>query len=468
MNNPYFSFPLVLVDLETTGANPQRDRITEVGIVQIDEQGSRSWSRLVNPEQAIPEFIQELTGISNEMVADAPLFAEIATDVLDLLQGRVFVAHNARFDYGFLKQEFKRLDMRLQAQVLCTVKLSRKLYPNEHKHSLDALIARYGLTFSGGRHRALTDAELLQQFLEVALKDHGADVLHQAIAELLRQPALPPALDPAQIDELPESSGVYIFYGHDDVPLYIGKNHNIRKRVLAHFSDGNPKEVQLAKRTQRLAWHETSGELGALLLETSLVSSLEPSYNPPQRRIKELGVWRLVEKDQVLQPYWTPWAEVGSEPVFGPFRSRREAANVLNKMIDGHGLCRQILGLEPKPKSLAPCSAFLEGRCRGACVGRDLTHNARFAAAMDRYQFPAWPYQGAVALAEGPEWAPVLQVFDQWCYLGAINSLAELPALLAKPRKFELDVFKLIQKEFKKRVRSLQMLGSGVESQKDL
>ena len=462
MNNPYFSYPLVLVDLETTGANPNRDRITEIGIVQIDEHGSRSWSQLVNPGQPIPEFIQELTGISDEMVAGAPPFAEVAAEVLELLQGRVFVAHNARFDYGFLKQEFKRLDMRLQSQVLCTVKLSRKLYPTEHKHSLDALIARYDLKITGGRHRALTDAELLQQFLDVALKDHSQEVVQQAISELLRQPALPPALDPVQIDELPESSGVYIFYGHDDVALYIGKNHNIRKRVLAHFGDSNPKEVQLAKRTQRLAWIETSGELGALLLETSLVAQLEPSYNPPQRRIKELGGWRLVaQAGDVLQPYWTPWAEVGTEPVFGPFRSRREASNVLNKMIDGQDLCRQVLGLEPKPKSLAPCSAFLEGRCRGACIGRDPTHNARFAAAMERYRFPLWPYQGAVALAEGPSWAPVLQVFDQWCYLGAIHDLAELPALLAKPRCFELDVFKLIQKEFKKQAHKLQLLGAG-------
>ena len=122
--------PLAFVDLETTGATATSDRITEIGIVEVDADGTvREWQQLVNPGTRIPPFIEQLTGISNEMVADAPTFESVAAETLRRLEGRLFIAHNARFDYGFLKNEFKRLGIAFRAPVLCTVKLSRTLYP---------------------------------------------------------------------------------------------------------------------------------------------------------------------------------------------------------------------------------------------------------------------------------------------------------------------------------------------------
>ena len=155
---------LAFVDLETTGATATHDRITEIGIVEVDEDGSvREWQQLVNPGMRIPPFIEQLTGISNDMVADAPPFEAIADEALRRLHGRLFIAHNARFDYGFLKTEFKRLGVDFKANVLCTVKLSRALYPEHHRHNLDSLIERHGL-HAEGRHRALADAQLIHQF----------------------------------------------------------------------------------------------------------------------------------------------------------------------------------------------------------------------------------------------------------------------------------------------------------------
>src|ERR1700693_4895500 len=119
--------PIVFVDLETTGATATADRITEIGIVEVSDRGVSEWSSLVNPEARISEFIERLTGISNAMVATAPTFASLADEVMARLQGRLFIAHNARFDYGFLKNEFKRAGQNFRATVLCTVKLSRKL-----------------------------------------------------------------------------------------------------------------------------------------------------------------------------------------------------------------------------------------------------------------------------------------------------------------------------------------------------
>lgn len=151
---------LAFIDLETTGANPVHDRITEIGIVEVD--GAR-WSTLVNPKRSIPEFIQHMTGISNAMVADAPTFDQVAAELGQRLQGRLFVAHNARFDYGFVRHEYQRLGQRFQADVLCTVRLSRRLFPEHHRHNLDSLIERHGLA-ADDRHRAMADADLIWQF----------------------------------------------------------------------------------------------------------------------------------------------------------------------------------------------------------------------------------------------------------------------------------------------------------------
>src|SRR3989338_3148340 len=160
---PILSPALAFVDLETTGATATADRITEIGIVEVDENGVREWSCLVNPGTSISGFIERLTGISNAMVADAPPFADVAAEVKQRLAGRLFIAHNVRFDYGFLKNDFKRAGHDFRATVLCTVKLSRKLYPQHAKHNLDSLIERHGLAVSS-RHRALGDARLIHQF----------------------------------------------------------------------------------------------------------------------------------------------------------------------------------------------------------------------------------------------------------------------------------------------------------------
>ncbi|MGE5615630.1 MAG: PolC-type DNA polymerase III, partial [Bacillota bacterium] len=141
-----FSPAVAFVDLETTGALPTGDRITEIGIVRVvDGVLAEEWSTLVNPQCPIPEEIRMLTGISNAMVRDKPTFPELRREIASRLEGHLFVAHNARFDYGFLKNEFRRVEMPFTAEVLCTVRLSRRLFPESHGHSLDSLIARHGL-----------------------------------------------------------------------------------------------------------------------------------------------------------------------------------------------------------------------------------------------------------------------------------------------------------------------------------
>lgn len=458
--------PLVLLDLETTGANPSLDRITEVGLLQVDVGGIETWSSLVNPCQSIPPFIQRLTGIDEAMVADAPLFADLAPSLLAQLKNRVFVAHNARFDYTFLRNEFKRLGLTFRAKVLCTVQLSRKLYPDEFKHSLDALIARHGLEYHGERHRALTDAELIYQFLQAAVKDLGAERVQQAIDELIRPPALPAQIDDSVIDDLPDTAGVYIFYGENDEALWVGSSSNIRRRVLQHFGKkaNEGPAAYLARDLRRIDWRETSGDIGSALLERQLIQQLRPRMNPVVRQKVDQtqSIWSLNlpksaggDEVVVLQPKLFPLSELANArgELFGPFRGAREAQNIMNRIVKGQGLCRQVLGFEAARKDGGPCTAFLQGDCRGACIGREAIgmHNGRLLAALAKHKLAPWPYAGAIAMMEGPEWAPVLHVIDNWCYLGKIEDLSQLPELLESSQpSYDVDMAKLIRSEIKK------------------
>ena len=212
---------LAFVDLETTGGSPIEDRITEVGIIEVDldERASRvtlrpvrEWSALVNPDAPIPPFIETLTGITNAMVAGAPRFEELADDILARLDGRLFIAHNARFDHGFLKNAFRRMERPFRPPVLCTVRLSRKLYPGYSRHNLDTLIERHRLVVDM-RHRALGDARLLWQLWQKLHDALPAEQISAAINQLTARPSLPRHLDPDVLDTLPKTAGVYLFLG---------------------------------------------------------------------------------------------------------------------------------------------------------------------------------------------------------------------------------------------------------------
>ncbi|MCJ7451233.1 MAG: hypothetical protein MUO39_01990, partial [Steroidobacteraceae bacterium] len=233
---PVLQGRVACVDLETTGGTAAQHRVTEVGIVLLEDGVVvDEWSSLVNPCQRIPPVIQAFTGITNEMVADAPTFDELRADVRSRLDGRLFVAHNARFDYGFLRSEFRRLGEKFSAPVLCTVRLSRALFAEHRRHNLDTLIERWGLE-CGQRHRALGDAAVLPALLAAFEGVVGAEQLQQAIEATRFESRLPSHLPADLADDLPEGPGVYLFRGEGGVLLYVGKSRSIRSRVLAHFS----------------------------------------------------------------------------------------------------------------------------------------------------------------------------------------------------------------------------------------
>ena len=446
---------LAFIDLETTGANASRDRITEIGIVEVDAGRVSTWNTLINPERPIPQFIQQLTGIRDEMVADAPTFSMVAEELAERLRGRLFIAHNARFDYGFVKSEYLRLGRRFRADVLCTVWLSRQLFPEYHKHSLDSLITRHGLKM-GERHRALGDADLIWQFWRLVERDRGRDTLGDAIRRQLLRPSLPPHLDPAIADDLPECPGVYLLYGENDVLLYVGKSSNLRQRVLSHFADGRKhKELHLTQDVRRIQWQETVGELGALLLESRLVKEARPLHNHRQRDAADLCAWRLVE---VAQGDFRPRLVSGQEvdfgragDLYGLFATPREAQNSLRNIAEAYQLCPLILGLEAPTQPGHACFAFQLHKCKGACVGEEPigSHSARLMSALARLRLKAWAYPGAIGLVERDDVLDVeeIHVVNAWRHLGTARNEAEVHELLenAGQVQFDLDTYKLLK-----------------------
>src|ERR1700675_621654 len=244
---------LVFVDLETTGGSAAYDRITEVGLVRVTNgELVEEWSSLVNPERPIPEYIQAFTGISNAMVAGAPRFSEIAHEVRLKLRGAVFVAHNARFDYSFLRSEFRQAQLEFSAQVLCTVRLSRRLFPEFARHILDAVMERNGLT-CGARHRALGDAKVLHDFWVKLRREVDEPRLAAAVQTVLGAHQLPAYLPPGLADDLPEGPGAYRFFGEDDTLLYVGKSNSLRPGVCSHFGaeDADCADRRLGDRVRR-------------------------------------------------------------------------------------------------------------------------------------------------------------------------------------------------------------------------
>ncbi|OAI20991.1 ethanolamine utilization protein [Methylomonas koyamae] len=444
--------PLAFVDLETTGATATKDRITEIGIVLVDEDGVREWNQLVNPQTRIPLFIEQMTGISNEMVAQMPSFAQVAGEVAELLEGRLFIAHNARFDYGFLKNEFSRIGLTFRPQVLCTVKLSRALYPQFHRHNLDSLIERHGLQ-AKDRHRALADAQLIHQFWTQACEQFSEIVVDQAAQRLVGRSSLPFNIDPNLIHDLPEAPGVYLFYGENDLPLYIGKSVNIRNRVLAHFGADHKsnKEMSLAQQLRRIDWIETAGELGALLLEARLIKEMTPVHNQRLRRKNALCAWQLQQQGEQLKPVlsWAGELDFGAQDnLYGLYHSQRDAQKALRGVAEQHGLCLSVLGLE-KTAAGRPCFGHQIKKCRGACVGLEapLAHAARLLIAMQKLKLAVWPYPGAIGVREGEE----LHVIDRWCYLGTAKNEAEIADLLQSGRPaFDRDTYMLLSKSLKK------------------
>lgn len=358
-----------IIDIETTGGNPKTEKITEIAIFIHD--GNRviaTYESLINPEKIIPPFITQLTGITNEMVSEAPKFFEIAKTIVQLTDQAVFVAHNVNFDYSFVRNEFKALGYDFKRKTLDTVRLSRRLIPGHASYSLGKLCSDLDIKITG-RHRASGDAWATVKLFEILLnkKEDFERLANPEKYKYLK--GIDTALHKSILSKAPEKTGVYYFYNQEQKLIYIGKSTNIKKRVAQHLrSSTNKKAMDMRAQIVDVHFEITGSELVALLLESAEIKKHKPLFNRAQRRtLFNVGLYSNYDVQGYVNFKLEKVAKKHGVPV-ATFSNMVEAKNYLYHNVERFLLCQKLCGLY---KTDAACFHYGVGMCKGACVGKE-------------------------------------------------------------------------------------------------
>lgn len=443
---------LTFVDIETTGGSVTADRIIEIGILKVrDNKLEKTYQTFLNPDRPLPGEIQLLTGIVPSDLEKAPSFFDIKEELEEYFNESVFVAHNARFDYGFLKQEFLRFGVKFTPRQLCTVKLSRLLFPEHRHHNLDSIIERFEFKIEN-RHRAFSDAKILWDFYQKIQGLFPPEKILQTVSHILKKPNTPPSLKNFDLSHLPESPGVYIFYGKSGIPLYVGKSKNIRERVFNHFSlsAGNSLEMKIYNQVESVEFIETAGELGALLKESEMIKNLMPLYNRMLRNKEKLTVARKVLIDGVMSIKLEETDYIDPETlheIMGVFKNKRTARETLVSLAKEFNLCDRFLDLE---KTKNNCFNYRLGKCLGICAGKEkaVKYNLRFIEAFINSKIKSWPYKGPIIIKEVNENSGKEEQFliRNWCVVQRIDGENEK----LEDLEFDLDAYKILKRFLQK------------------
>lgn len=381
-----------IVDIETTGGFSTGNKMIEIAIIVYD--GSRiveQFSSLINPDRSIPSFISSLTGITNDMVAGAPKFYEIAKQVYQLLEGKVFVAHNVGFDYSFVHGEFQSLGAALSMKKLCTVKLSRKIIPGLPSYSLGNLCEQLNISIEN-RHRALGDAKATALLFDMLLKKDTNQVIEKSLKRNRSEVKLPLHISHEVVNSLPEETGVYFFKDKKGRIIYIGKAKNIKKRVNSHFNGNAKNLVQqgFINEICEIQYELCGNELIALLLESQLIKKYWPTYNRAQKNSGHTYGIFLYEDRLGYQRL-----SIGKINGFGmplvSFINLSEARQFLYHTIEEYQLCPKLCGMQKTPGA---CFDFSLKQCKGACAGKEgiTDYNNRLSVALKSFNVESRTY----------------------------------------------------------------------------
>lgn len=376
-----------VIDIETTGGSSRLEKITEIAIYVHDgAQIIDEYCTLINPERNIPYFITSLTGITNEMVEDAPRFFEVARKIVEMTEGKTFVAHNARFDYSFIRQEFSALGYNYKRPMLDTVSLSRKLLPGHRSYSLGNLCRDLGIEITD-RHRASGDALATVKLLELLLeRDREMNGSKAGLIRNRKTSRLHPSLDPARLENIPEEPGVYYFYNDSGDVIYIGKSRNLSQRISTHISNNTTaRAMEMRDKIADISWERTGSELIALLLESSEIKAGKPLYNRAQRRTGfQWGIYSHYDERGYLR---LEYRNVKDDEIpLSVFTSRDRVRSKLEQLIEQYNLCQKLCGMYD---SDGPCFHRQVSLCSGACCGEEPPeeYNERARKATDEFVF---------------------------------------------------------------------------------
>jgi len=373
-----------IVDIETTGGSATRSRITEIALYKHDGQKiADEYQTLVNPCQDIPYNITKLTGIDNELVANAPLFFDVAKEIDAFLDGCVFVAHNVNFDYGFIKAEFERIGLSFRKKKLCTVRLSRKLLPGKYSYSLGKLCASEGIPLNNA-HRAAADAKATAILFTQLMKIDREGYIEKALNPLSLEGLMPPNMPKEDFIALPNKQGIYYMLNERKQVIYIGKAKDIKKRVHSHFSGNtNTKsKYHFVKNIFGIDFKVIPNTLLVDIIEATEIKKHWPIYNRSYKRITlNYGLYQYTDRNG-YERFNLGRCGKHDKPIKS-FKSLVELKWFLKEMIEDYNLCPRLSGLQPI--SSGKCNYVEELDCRGACEGKEetSTYNLRVQQAVE-------------------------------------------------------------------------------------
>lgn len=376
-----------IVDVETTGRSPGYEKITEIAIFIHD--GNKiieEYCSLINPERNIPLHITSLTGISNEMVENAPKFFEIAKRVVEMTENCIFVAHNVSFDYNFIKKEFRELGYSYDRSTLCTVKLSRKIIPGLKSYSLGNLCKDLGININN-RHRAAGDALATVRLFEFLKNKNEKDDLKISFSSGRegKYKNLNGYVHPSDMEKIPEDTGIYYFNDSEGNIIYIGKSKNIYSRIISHFSVNTSRRAEEMKsRIAGISYELTGSELVALLKESIEIKKHKPLYNRAQRKINYTwGLYSFYDEKGYINFSIKKLSAENSFPLC-TFTSKKEVQKSLSALAGKYFLCQKLCGLYD---TAGACFHYEIRQCNGACIGKESkkSYNLRASKLIDSF-----------------------------------------------------------------------------------
>lgn len=366
-----FILEYAILDIETSGGKPKESKIIEIAIIIHDGQKVIDrYETLVNPEKSIDWYVTKLTGITNKDVANAPKFFEVAKTVFQLLEGRVFVAHNVGFDYPIVRNEFRSLGLDIRLPHLCTIQTARVLIPGVESYGLKNLSNFLNINLDS-HHRAMADtqatAEIFARLFKIGNGNLESFTKHDVNPKLLHE-----KLDLAEFDDIPNKVGVYFFYNDKDELIYIGKSIHIKKRIEQHLKNTKTeKAIKMRSEIAKIDYLLTGSELISLLKESELIKEHQPNYNRAQRNTSfNFGLYTYIDGRGYIN--LTLKKVNATEKPVHTFMSMASAKSQLETWAADYQLCEKLAGLF---NSKGACFKFTIKACEGACSGIEPVEN---------------------------------------------------------------------------------------------
>lgn len=354
-----------IVDIETTGGYAAANGITEISIHMFDGSTvTEKFETLINPGQPIPNYITAMTGISDKMVAQAPAFEDVAEKIYTLLHDKIFIAHNVNFDYSFVKSHLKEAGFDLNTKKLCTVRLSRKIFPGFPSYSLGKLCQSLGITIYD-RHRAGGDTAATVKVFQLLLQNDKEQHIQKSLQRNSKEWILPPNVPKEHFEKLPYTPGVYYFHNEKGKVVYVGKANNIRYRVNSHFSNNSEsrQKQNFMQHVHAISFQSCGTELMACILESTEIKKRWPVFNSSQKRWEDIYGIFVYEDQNGYQRLAIDKNRKRLNPVY-TFHYIVDGHAIIRKLIKDYNLCPKLCFLQ---KDHDKCEGINEEYCFGAC-----------------------------------------------------------------------------------------------------